>query len=263
MARTTRRIIIADTPEELDALTAQAAQDASQARAAANIPRPPARPPVEPGPAPGTPNPPVITPTPPTPNDPETGDDDPIDPDGDGIIDDDDPDTVRAPTKLPPAGNPPEPVHAGSPAPAQKSFSGADGDDLRRSLYTEQRHREPLRNPILEGQVLGHPLQKYESRITVVEAWQYAGQLGSAPDFVDKNWLGYAQDDTLRQIPAGPCLRVPTGTGDEVVCRIGDYIVQQEVKIDSNISDLRIEVWAKEHFQKMFLPTMPEQVEFA
>jgi hypothetical protein len=215
---TARRIIVADTPEELDALTAVTE---AGILAGAN-PRPPANPPVETGPAPGEPEPPVIDPEDPDAPDPDE--------------DDDNTGPLR---RMPPEEDPLE-----------------QQQDLRRSLYDAQRHPTPRHQPVLDGQVMGRPLQRYESRITIVEAWQYPGPMTNAPEWVDKNWIGFAGDDQVRGIPAGGCLRVPLHgrDGDVVLCRIGDYITQQEVKLDARNSDLRIDVWPREHFQKMFMP---------
>jgi hypothetical protein len=212
MARSTaRRIIVADTPEELEALTAQAEVTA------ANVPRPPAEPPVEPGPAPTSPEPPVIDPNPEDPDEPD--------------VPEPDPETPEDPLE--------------------------QQQDLRRSLYEKQRYPTPRHQPALDGQVMGKPQQRYESRITIIEAWQYPGPMKDAPEWVDKNWIGWAGDDQLRGIPAGGCLRVPLHgrDGDVVLCRIGDYVTQQDVKIDDRTSDLRIDVWPREHFQKMFIPS--------
>jgi len=98
---------------------------------------------------------------------------------------------------------------------------------------------------------------RYESRITILEAFQYPGNLKNAPAWVDRNWTGYASDyDALRGIEPGPALRVPTRRGDEVVlCRPGDYVVQQEVVLAHGVEpDVLVEVWARESFEKNFIP---------
>jgi len=98
---------------------------------------------------------------------------------------------------------------------------------------------------------------RYESRIRVLEAYQYPGNLKDAPAWVDRNWTGYASDyDPLRGLEPGPALRVPTRHGDTVVlCRPGDYVVRQEVVLAHGIEpDVVTEVWAKESFEKNFIP---------
>lgn len=96
---------------------------------------------------------------------------------------------------------------------------------------------------------------RYEGRIRILEAFHYAGRLDAAPSWVDRNWIGYADFDDLRQIKAGPCLRVPLHSGNLAVARVGDYIVQQEVVLGPGLpSDVRVEVWAKGDFEKNFLP---------
>ena len=97
----------------------------------------------------------------------------------------------------------------------------------------------------------------YESRIRVLDAWQYQGSVpASAPEWIDRNWIGWADTDGLRGLPAGPCLRVPLVTGDLGVCRIGDYVARQEVLMMPDFpGDVRIEVWPQQQFEKLFIPT--------
>lgn len=96
---------------------------------------------------------------------------------------------------------------------------------------------------------------RYESRIQILDAYQYRGIVTDAPDWVDRNWIAYGDPDDLRGIPAGPCLRVPLTSGLFVLCRVGDYVCQQEVRVAPDVpGDVRVEVWAKEAFQKNFMP---------
>lgn len=97
---------------------------------------------------------------------------------------------------------------------------------------------------------------RYEARITIVDAYQYSGALKDAPDWVDRNWAAYADNfDPLRQLEPGPALRVPTYRGDTVLCRVGDYVARQEVKITADQpGEIKIEVWEKEQFQRIFMP---------
>lgn len=101
----------------------------------------------------------------------------------------------------------------------------------------------------------------YESRIRVLDAWQYPGNVpASAPDWVDRNWIGWADFDNLRDIPAGPCLRVPLVSGDLAICRAGDYVARQEVLMMPDFpGDVRIEVWPKLQFEKLFMPSNSPQ----
>jgi len=89
----------------------------------------------------------------------------------------------------------------------------------------------------------------YQSRIRVIDAWQYAGSLRDAPDFVDRNWAGW--DDT-------PILRVPHYAhpdGEPIICRVLDYVVRQEVKLAEGMPSMeRVEVWPKEDFERLFIP---------
>ena len=94
----------------------------------------------------------------------------------------------------------------------------------------------------------------YEARITIVDAWQYPGQLRAAPEWVDRNWVAYADWDPIREIEPGPCLRVPSTAGVHTICRVGDYVARQEVKITRELSDIRVEVWNRDQFEKLFYP---------
>lgn len=98
---------------------------------------------------------------------------------------------------------------------------------------------------------------RYEARIQILEAYQYPGNLKGAPDWVDRNWAAYASDyDPLRGIEPGPALRVPTRSGENVLCRPGDYVVTQSVTLMHGIEpDIVVEVWSRESFEKNFLPT--------
>lgn len=117
--------------------------------------------------------------------------------------------------------------------------------------------------PVLDGEIIaaskpgGTP--RYESRIRILDAWQYSGAVATAPAYVDRNWIGYAGEyDRIRQIEPGPCLRVPlTSDPDErtvTICRVGDYVVHEEIVGDDGALSERIEVWEKGQFQKLFLP---------
>jgi hypothetical protein len=56
---------------------------------------------------------------------------------------------------------------------------------------------------------------------------------------------------------------VPTPAGD-VVARPGDYVCRQEIVIDrASPPDVRIEVWAREMFEKIFLPVQQTAMQAA
>lgn len=98
----------------------------------------------------------------------------------------------------------------------------------------------------------------YEQRIQVLDAFKYPGQLTSAPEWVDRNWVGWASYDALRDIEPGPCLQVPTYRGDIAIVRPGDYVVRQTIKDPLNphlASQIQLEVWARETFERMFIAT--------
>lgn len=98
----------------------------------------------------------------------------------------------------------------------------------------------------------------YESRIRIVDAWQYPGNVISAPAWIDRDWIGYAEWDPVRDIPAGPALRIPDDPENpvnHVICRVGDYVARQEILLATNLpGEIRIEVWPKDQFQRLFIP---------
>lgn len=94
----------------------------------------------------------------------------------------------------------------------------------------------------------------YEARITIVDAWQYPGNLVKAPEWVDRNWAAYADYDELRDIKPGPALRIPLANGTTALARIDDYVARQEVKLTRDVAEIRLEVWPREQFERMFLP---------
>ena len=117
---------------------------------------------------------------------------------------------------------------------------------------------KPPSERALEGEILtadaptGHII--YRQRIRVVEAWQYKGKLAEAPPWIDRNWAAWGDYDPVRGIQAGPAVRVPDAGGYSSICRIGDFIVQEEVAITDHLNDIRVTVWPRENFEKMFMP---------
>ena len=118
-------------------------------------------------------------------------------------------------------------------------------------------------NKPLDGEILAKSraggATRFESRIRILDAWKYSGSVATAPAYVDRNWIGYASEyDRLRQIEPGPCLRVPlTPDPNErviTVCRVGDYVVHEEIVGDDGGLSERIEVWEHNQFERLFLP---------
>jgi hypothetical protein len=96
---------------------------------------------------------------------------------------------------------------------------------------------------------------RYESRIRILEAYQYKGLLADAPDWVDRNWMAHGDYDPLRNIEAGPALRVPTPRGDYALVRPGDYVVKQEVVLAPGLDpDVQLECWPQDSFERLFIP---------
>lgn len=136
-----------------------------------------------------------------------------------------------------------EPDDPNHPVPGE----GEDPDDAEH----ERPERRPPKEPdeIISGEV------RYESRIQILDAFQYPGSLTYAPAWVDRNWIAFGDYDQLRNIEPGPCLRVPLPSGVIALCRIGDYVCRQSVTLSQDQpAEVRLEVWEREHFAKMFVP---------
>lgn len=147
---------------------------------------------------------------------------------------------------LPPKPQPPEePDLSSLPIASTESITQLDGPhDIREGVIM----------PPGRGVTLS-----YESRIRIVDAWQYPGNVVNAPEWIDRDWIGFADWDPLRDIPAGPALRIPDDPDNPAtsytVCRVGDYVAKQEILLTTNLpGEMRIEVWPKEQFQRLFIP---------
>ena len=84
------------------------------------------------------------------------------------------------------------------------------------------------------------------------------GSFVNAPAWIDRNWFSHGDHDPLRNIEAGPALRIPLDSG-VVIARLGDYVCQQSVALTPGVSDIRLEVWPAETFQKLFIPKPPPE----
>ena len=128
-----------------------------------------------------------------------------------------------------------------------------NGDDEDREPYAPDPSEDNRPAAGLHGELLRNV--RYEGRIKIVDAWQYNGNLKAAPDYVDRNWVAWGDWDPVREIEPGPALRVPSADGGAVMCRPGDYVVTQEVRLVADSpGDLKVEVWSRDQFEKLFLP---------
>lgn len=128
------------------------------------------------------------------------------------------------------------------------------GPVLDGEVIPSSRNPHPAHRP---GQQLEVGPLRYESRIRVLEAFQYKGSLLEAPDWVDRNWMAHADFDPLRNIEAGPALRVPSLKGDYSIVRPGDYVVRQEVVLAAGLDpDVQLECWPQESFERLFIPSV-------
>jgi len=66
---------------------------------------------------------------------------------------------------------------------------------------------------------------RYMHRIHVVDAYQFDGRVAAAPDWVDRGWLAY-NDGVALLVPVAPM-------GTSAWCNIGDFVVRQNVLVDT------------------------------
>src|SRR4029077_6135718 len=144
----------------------------------------------------------------------------------------------------------PSPVHDPENPPPEDLPPGDDSGPVDVTIEPDEIVPPPRPTPAA-GNVV------YESRIQMLEAFQYPGNLKNAPVWVDRNWIAYAAHfAAVRQLDPGPCLRVPLPSGVFAICRIGDYVCRQSVTIAQGLpADERIEVWERSQFEKLFVPT--------
>lgn len=140
---------------------------------------------------------------------------------------------------------PPEPVTPPVPDEDPEKVENGDDDEDDEEIPADPPHTATTPSQI-----------HYESRITIVDAWQYPGNVRHAPDWIDRNWIGYISDyDDERKIEPGPCLRVPLPSGVTAIVRIGDFVATQQVRLTASLVDTRIEVWHKDQFERLFIPS--------
>lgn len=147
---------------------------------------------------------------------------------------------------------PPQPEDPDEPVPEDpegEEIVEDDEDEEKSDEDDEDDDEKAVAAPLIPAAGL-----HYESRIVIVDAWQYPGSLKNAPDWIDRNWVGYGDYDELREIKPGPCLRVPLQSGITAIVRIGDYVATQEVKLAEGVTDIRLEAWQRDQFEKLFIP---------
>jgi hypothetical protein len=190
-------------------------------------------------------------PGPDEPDDPSPVPTEPFDPDEDDEDPEDDDDNGEAAREDQPAN----PGAVPSPPEGDRVSAGTDAADRANAAGSVPTEMPPFSPPMEIIPPNAHSV-RYEARISIVDAYQYPGNLKDAPGWVDRNWAAYADNfDPLRQLEPGPALRVPTYRGDTVLCRVGDYVARQEVKLTADQpGEIKIEVWEKEQFQRIFMP---------
>lgn len=154
----------------------------------------------------------------------------------------------------------PEPANEPPPSEPAKELDDPDEDDQPDEPDEDEPDEdEPDEDEPDEDPLHADPpnlVARYESRIVIVDAWQYPGSLTGKPDFVDANWIAWGEYDDITKAPAGPALRVPTqGLQAEKMARKGDYIVRQTVTLAHSLPpDTQVDVWPQKDFEKLFIP---------
>jgi len=161
--------------------------------------------------------------------------------------------------KKPPAPAPQPPVPNEQPDPPIVDLEDALGAAGIAGIAGTEGPLAP-KHMMAPGQIPPRPLnvKRYVNRIQIVEAWQYRGTLRDAPDFIDRSWAAW--DDTNAEgITPGPALRVPNGRDEPRLCRGGDYVVRQQITlIEGFTPDEVVEVWRREEFERLFMPSNRE-----
>jgi hypothetical protein len=175
------------------------------------------------------------------PEDPTRRDDPPVPAPDEDEPPDDEPDEENDPDEDPPIpADLPEPHSEPPGQPAAVAAAPPDGRSRASRL--------------VDGAIPPPKTVRYEARIQILEAWQYLGAMLTAPPWIDRNWIAFAEANEELKLPAGPAIMVPTGAGDKLARR-GDYVCRQEVRLTEDLpGDIRLEVWPRDVFEKLFLP---------
>lgn len=100
---------------------------------------------------------------------------------------------------------------------------------------------------------------RYAARIEILQAYQFDARLHDAPEWIDRNWLAWADRDGNHE--AGPALDVLDGTRSVGTARKGDWVVRQTTTMDdknsptglSTIHD-HLAVISEHEFSRLYLP---------
>ena len=82
----------------------------------------------------------------------------------------------------------------------------------------------------------------------VLDAYQFTGRIHDAPEWVDRNWIG--QNDKAKEETGTPLVVDVPGIG---VCRVGDYIVLQDVLQEDHSRQSRVEIYKRDDFERLFI----------
>ena len=171
---------------------------------------------------------------------------------------------IAEPATSPPHPDFPPPPTPDTPTPPDENPGDVHNPNPKPYTPTPPEHHPfhidpaepPESAPLPPAAQTPHEGMQYECRITILQAWRYDGTMHGKPPWIDPNWIGWSEYDPVRKIPSGPCLRVPTARADSVICRPGDYVVRQNVRVadGANADYDEIEVWSSDTFQRFFIP---------
>lgn len=92
---------------------------------------------------------------------------------------------------------------------------------------------------------------EYAVRIQPLAVFRYPGYIAAnAPAWIDRNWIGYAGLDEVRNLPAGPALNIPGC----IECRVGSFVVMERVTVDEGLTNDRLTVYEPDVFFNWFAP---------
>lgn len=87
------------------------------------------------------------------------------------------------------------------------------------------------------------PTVEWRSRVQVAAAFQFDGNVGGCPDFIDRNWHAY--DRTK-----GVCLNIP----NVGVVGVGEYVVSERILDDRlKVVNQRLRILSEEQFRELYV----------
>lgn len=126
---------------------------------------------------------------------------------------------------------PPNPI-AGDTSPAEAPAPlqtvSVDGSDPGRTAGHAMKIEPPAKSRLT-----------FKARVKIVDAYHYRGPLTGAPDWVDRNWIGYSD---------GPVLKLPDGR----IVRWGEWLVIESYE-DAPEATPGITIYSDEIMRRLYI----------